>query len=260
MLILNTAWRLGDALCSIPAITAVSMQAENVHLLSRNGDVAALMHASDRIKHIDSIKDFRSIEGKLPGKAVKCVNPWDAMAYGHRQGIHMIQSYFHLLGLEVPIYVPRPELDLASSSQPQQFDVLISPYSGSDNVNNKCWPYEKWQVLIDELIADRLSVGVLGTSRDPKLFQNVSYVFDQSIPIVAATLSASRYGLISIDNGLSHIAHIIGINHLLLYPKVLAPSWVANPNSNCIRIIEAPSVLRVDTVKSNLNALLAMAD
>jgi ADP-heptose:LPS heptosyltransferase len=258
MLILNTGWRLGDVLCSFPAIAEAGKRTDRIDLLSRSSNAVALMPSSDRIRHIDSIEDFRSIEGKLPQGSVKCVNPWDAMAYGHGKGIHMIQSYFHLLDLEVPAAVPTPILNLDNSSRPRQFDVLVSPYSGSDNANNKLWPFENWQLLIDELVGNGLSVAVLGTSADPREFSDVSYIFDETIPTVAAVLRASRHGLISIDNGLSHLAHIVGVNHLLLYPVAMHPAWVNNPNSNCVRIIEAPSALRVETVKSKLDEFLAM--
>lgn len=73
-------------------------------------------------------------------------------------------------------------------------------------------------------------------------------LLDLALPEVLYILRRARIFL-SIDNGISHLAHFGGVQrHVLLYPAILAPNLVANPRAKSL--IGHPQSIGVETVLS----------
>jgi ADP-heptose:LPS heptosyltransferase len=53
-------------------------------------------------------------------------------------------------------------------------------------------------------------------------------------------LSKVKKAVLSVDNGISHLTHFIGVPHLLLYPQCLPDQWVNNPNKNAVSVKDEP--------------------
>jgi hypothetical protein len=158
---------------------------------------------------------------------------------------HMAQSYFAMNGLK-PIQLP--------CSFPIKFEmcnltpgIVIAPYSGSDFQGNKFWPLDNWKELVQNFDEP---VYLLGSNQNyPNAATNggksdtlnwiegtnITPVFDKPMAYVADLLIKCKM-LVSIDTGISHLAHMLGIkHHALLYPGCLDIRWVNNPHARHVQ-------------------------
>jgi ADP-heptose:LPS heptosyltransferase len=127
-------------------------------------------------------------------------------------------------------------------------DVLISPYILAER--ERLWPLDRWQVVIDHLIAKGLSVGVLrGTVLPPHedlakinpyaqahFYENaalmqpsltgVEYITDRPLGEVAYRMSRAKL-VITVDSGPARLAHgvNVGKRHILLCNTQVSYAW-----------------------------------
>jgi ADP-heptose:LPS heptosyltransferase len=137
----------------------------------------------------------------------------------------------------------------------QEFDFIISPYTRSDSSNNKLWPYERWQALVDRLLPLG-TVCVLGAEGDPQVFGGVTYLFDRPLREVCGHIANVRRLVLSLDNGISHIAHSLRVPHFMFYPVTHSPIWTENRNANAVRIVAPPLTVSVDHAWATIESAL----
>jgi ADP-heptose:LPS heptosyltransferase len=233
---LNT-WLLGDTVCAINVIEELAKNNE-INLKLEKPQFSFFFESMNNVVLKESLG---SIDIEL--------SPHQFFAEGDEQGYHMVQGYFKQAGLPMPNDT-RPHIVFNSNIQNKDmntiYEYIISPYSRSDLDNNKLWPYENWQKIINFLKGNRIAL--FGTSEDEKVFTGVHYLFDKPLNDVCYVLSKVKKAVLSIDNGPSHIVHGIGAPHILLYPACLNKNWVTNSNSNAKIIRGEPKNITVDSV------------
>jgi ADP-heptose:LPS heptosyltransferase len=256
---MNQNGLLGDALSCLPAIWE-KVQHEKVYLVSRHSEVAHLLPTHTNLKIIDTMKDLYEIPQE-PVRYLHCVKNFDAH---YSNGIHMAQGNYSFLDLPIPPEVPTVPLQVKRPNYAndfnQTYDFIISANSRSDSQNNKLWPFERWQEIINWLLASGYTVAALTSGRkDEHYFNNLDGEANGlSLKEVGGIyIKQVKKAVISIDNGISHFTRMLGAPHILLYPQCLPRSWVNNPNSNCLILQKDPLQLTVDEVKSLIGIFLA---
>lgn len=168
-------------------------------------------------------------------------------------GLHMIQAWFWNLGLPVPAEIPHISLagDVRDSAD-DAIDVIISPFSASGRIlcdNWKTWPFDRWNIVIDALLAAGLSIAVCGVfrdgadprSHDQRFWDDRPVRVLDSLPLIdlASNLRAARC-VATIDNGISHLAHILGAPHAQFIPvgPGCPPSWIVDHSPRAAWIYE----------------------
>lgn len=155
------------------------------------------------------------------------------LCHGPRRDLHMAQSYFAMNDMPVPELPIR--LDLIESYQcPAPGTVIVAPFSRSDIGHNKLWYENRWAEVITALIRDGETVSVIGGDEDdcsPYEAAGATAIKGYSLPNVLSLLWQTDL-LLSIDNGISHLAHYGAVDrHVLLYPTCLSPNWARNPGA-----------------------------
>lgn len=205
----------------IPALTYIRQQYGEDHLYVywANGAVRDLM--SWQYKGLDQLPDT------LQSQPVFKSSPVGAW-HEYLGKLHMIQAHFALLKLPVPNEIPRAEI-LIDRNVPE-YDYVVSPWSRSNHDHNKEWFEDRWEQLFSQLDG---TIAVVGTSDDPRPWKHVSYEYGWPLKAVAGILQRTRKAVITIDNGISHLAFHAGVNekHVQLYPACLPMGWVSFPGA-----------------------------
>ena len=148
---------------------------------------------------------------------------------------HMIQGHYAVNNLPMPSIPLTFKVPLKQEKCHLQPGIAIAPFSISDHQNNKLWPYDRWLELTQQLPEP---IYVLGSSKDDFSWiqdSNLIAVIDKPMSFITDLLSQSKL-LVSIDTGISHLAHLLEMrNHALLYPKCLPSKFVVNPYSSYIQ-------------------------
>jgi ADP-heptose:LPS heptosyltransferase len=162
----------------------------------------------------------------------------------HGSKHHMAQGHFLLNGLEAPSLPYSVPLELEECNLDS--GIIIAPFSVSDHNGNKFWPVRNWIELAKNFPDP---VYVVGSSKDDfnwTLGTNVWPIAGRSMAFVSSLLKKSKM-LVSIDTGISHLAHMLGIkNHALLYSPAVPPNFVANPWGTFV--YDFPSNVKVETM------------
>ena len=227
--IVHTEVKIGDTLCVLPLIAQLArIFAIDVHVTGA---------FADPVKPLARRLPIRF--ARPEAETVVAVRVEIATAY--QQGIqlnqHMAASICRLARVLVP-ELPIT-LDLATDPVGLPPGIVLSPFSGSKNPWYKAWPLQHWLELTRHLVAmrDGPVYVVAATGEDVDAFAQ-----EGAVPLIAMSLPALLQLMrqsalfISIDNGLSHLAHFGSVGrHLLLYPALLPPCLVMNPRSRVLR-------------------------
>lgn len=173
---------------------------------------------------------------------------------------HMAQGYFHQFGLPVP-FLP---ITLPLVSSPCDFPpgIILSPFSVSDIGGNKVWMHERWVYVIQTLrrlgLADRVYVvgsWARGDSTSPYAVAGIRPMLDRPLTEVLDLLRKAPL-VLSIDNGISHLAHFGGVTrHVMVYPDCLSPRWAEAPMASHVRG-SIPASISVDQVLESAKQVL----
>jgi len=155
---------------------------------------------------------------------------------------HMAEGHYlynHLPAPPLPYLLP-----MKFEYCPLEPGIVFAPFSRSDYDGNKFWQFNNWVKLSKKLPEP---IYVVGSKEDDVTWTtgtSIQPVLGNSCAFINSLLIKSKL-LISIDTGISHLAHALGISkHALLYPAVLAPKFVTNPL--CKRIRGWPASITVD--------------
>lgn len=183
-----------------------------------------------------------------------------AFNYPGNQGhaYHMSQVWFNEGGLPVP---PTPmAIPMTAEPIPAHPEVVLcAPFSNSDDNHSKMWFVARWQEVFGALLTAGLGVErivVACSSKDdvePFLGPQVTSMPDEPLPVVLGALRSCRLA-ITVDSGLSHLAHFGGVrHHLLLCHNNLPAHFVCNPYGRLIQ-----SAMRELSTEAVIEAALDM--
>ncbi|WP_162800746.1 hypothetical protein [Acidibrevibacterium fodinaquatile] len=175
-----------------------------------------------------------------------------------RSGLHMMQAWYGNFGLPVPATIPKIRL----AGEIREFalgwltkntiDVIISPFPdpGRKNEVAEIWPYDNWNRVIDTLLAARLEIAICGafsSDAEPRFLDErfwgdrpVRVLNSFSLVELAGYLRAARC-VITIANGISRLAHLVGAQHAQIIPAgsdMPSAAWVVNHNPNAAWVNE----------------------
>lgn len=252
--------RLGDALCAIPYLRYLSTVHDGVAVVDDTfqeparaliPDNLGITFRKDRDPHIHTLDlDLHA-----------CF--WEANKHdGRYRGMHMAQCYFAQAGAH-DHYPDLPlDLNLLDYGKMREGNtVVVSPFSATDGDGTaKMWTTDKWLQLCAAVLPMKgvHRITVIGSgAEDYSAFHVPHVTIAAGWPLrdVMSLLRSCRL-LVSIDNGISHMAHFGAVpRHVLLYPDCLNPAWVANPRAVTVR--EGPPYLvsvgtMVEAVKTAL--------
>ncbi len=178
-------------------------------------------------------------------------------------GLHMVQAWHWCLGLTVPLSWPRPALNINTDTK-QDVDVFISPVSNSDaGTGLKVWPDDKWCRLIDVLLGAGLTVAVGGQfslGKSHRFWGDRAVLEVDAPPLrdLAANLRSARC-VVTVDNGVGHLAYFLGVPHVHLIPEaptLSAKEWVENKSGEGHVIYERFAYLTVEQVLGGIFSTL----
>ncbi len=140
--------------------------------------------------------------------------------------MHMVNAWELLFRLNRSRDVPLPSIQIQDAPH---YDFVISPYSVSGaSPQVKQWPFDRWDPVV-KWMKERGSVVVLGSATDPEVI-DAPMLRGEPLDVVAGVVKNAGT-VVTMDNGISHLARAVGANHVLMYPAILPLCWVNNPDA-----------------------------
>lgn len=169
----------------------------------------------------------------------------EAFRLADEQHLHITHAYAKMLDVPAketiegyrPMFIPTEE-------EHEKDLILFSIFSKScssqqGKTANKMLPWWKVDILLD-YFKQFGKIGILGGPEDRAPIKVAEEQYYTGLPLnkVALMLRDCKL-LVTIDNGIAHLAASQKAKTLLLYPKCLNPTWIVpygNPNMNVIQI------------------------
>ncbi len=227
--IVHSEGKIGDTLCVVPLILQLAeLAGTEVHVIGAFAEpVKALTQRLPIRFGVPDGEDAINIR----------LDVSRAYAQGRLLNLHMVASLCRIASVPVP-RLP-VALDLVTVSVVLPPGIVLSPFSGSPDPWYKIWPLSHWLGLTRHLAASQdLPVYVMGAGGEAAdRFADAGAIPLMGLPL-PAVLQVMRDAamFVSIDNGLSHLAHFGTVKqHLLIYPEMLPPRLVVNPWARVLR-------------------------
>jgi hypothetical protein len=177
----------------------------------------------------------------------------DLVLRGEKKYLHIAQCFGRMMGVEVtdfrPTYRPVGQLPLYDAFHTQNA-IFISPFSMSCTSRdknrpgmppNKMLPWTTWGLIIRQLRTFSLPIRCLGAKEDRAPMLTLSeeeYYTGVPLNNVALALQQCRM-LVTVDNGMGHLAATLHRPMVVFYPMVLPVSFIGsvyNPRSVIIHV------------------------
>ena len=247
---------IGDAITSFPALYDLADQ-DGVEVYFANSGVCGLWKNNAAVVFHEKIEGGEDFNNQAAFKI-----------FSH-SGLHMAQAWYWILNMPIPQSIRK--VDLLESKPAFLCDVIISPFSHSDlllsergEFGGKTWPFEKWNKAIDALTGAGFSVGVcgmFGSGTDPAFWGDRRIAVFDSLPLndLCGCLRGARC-VVTIDNGIGHIAHLLGVSHVHLIPNkpwICPKEWTMNKNGNAEIIYEDFSLTGATKILHSIFSVLS---
>jgi ADP-heptose:LPS heptosyltransferase len=185
----------------------------------------------------------------------------EAFKLGDREKIHIADAYAKMLGVTIesrlPQYTP-PE------GETEKGLILLSMFSRScasreGKPPNKMLSWAHWAPIL-ALLRQYGPIGVLGGPQDRAMLPVTEDEYYTGLPLeqVARLLRDAKL-LVTIDNGLGHLAATQATPTILFYPQCLGVHWIVPPSPKVFMVQMDPVTLAVGdammVVRKGLEAL-----
>lgn len=233
MIQIDAQWAglIGDGLVHIPYMHWLCTEKNtSARIVGLNTNVQKLLGPTYAFEYVETLD---------PNEPIIRVNLPECLGHGIH-GSHMTQSFFRQYGGPEPA-VPI-DLDLKDESCGLPPGVVIAPFSRSDCNHNKLWEHERWLEVVRALRAHTSHpFYVIGAAPDDDASayaaEGIEPVFNRPLAQVVNLMRQAPL-VMSIEGGMSHLAHYSGIGtHVLLYPGCTPICWATNPRA---KIVTAP--------------------
>lgn len=185
-----------------------------------------------------------------------------AFQIGHQQKVHITEAYAKMLGVEIDTYAPTY---ITTEEEHEKNLILFSIFSKSCSSNegkppNKMLPWPKVRRLLDmvrEKYPDN-KIGILGGPDDRAEIDASEDEYYCGLPLnkVALMLRDCKF-LITIDNGISHLAASQQTKSIVLYPECLDVRWIApKGNANALVLQMNPATVQTANLLWNIKQSL----
>jgi len=161
---------------------------------------------------VQEFGEEHGIQVKLNGSSANYVEKDDYHKVTHKSDSHIIETICKTVGIENPqlkceLYLDdneKKEIDFHLKNLPRYF-ITVEPYSNLDFTLNRGYPFEKWQMIVDD-IAEKTGLPVVQIGVSPSLLKNViDYRKRTSFRVASGIIDASQC-LVSAEGGLTHLS------------------------------------------------------
>lgn len=243
--------RIGDTLTVLPWILRLS------ELLHTRIYIRGLF--SDLVKPLLMGNRLRFDRPPAPGPVLEFTADIErAFHTAGRIGLHMAQAYFLLSDIPMP---PTPmTLPLYSEYSGVAPGFVIHPFTASDGGHTKEWWPERWVQVMSYLrdLGPESPIYIVGGNDDDvspyMTLRNTHAFVGRPLPQVLDLLRSATV-FVSLDSGLSHLAHFGGVHrHILICGDVVPPTVAVNCRGRMIRGV--PASITSDDVISMIKDIL----
>lgn len=143
--------------------------------------------------------------------------------------VHLAAQMAGLVGLELtanwaPVYRPRS----AARVEPGTVVIQNSCRGALYAAVTKEWPFERWGLLVERLIAEGHQVVQIGTRHDPPLPEVVDLRGNTDLPRAASILEQAKL-FIGLESGLMHLAAAVRVPSVIIYGGRTRPHETGYP-------------------------------
>lgn len=240
---------IGDSLYIQPALAAWAAEhvGWEVDLLTLKDHVSCLYEGMQ----IPNLRVVFEREGEYDFEFNFDVNI--AFSIGDKEKVHIAEAYAKMLGVAIPTKLPVYQ---PPEGEAEKNLFLLSMFSNSCASNsghlpNKIISWGHWLYIL-ALLRQCGKIGILGGPNDHALLpaRQDEYYLGLPLPQVARMLRSAKM-LVSIDNGLAHLAATQGTPTVLYYPACLGRHWIVPPSPRVVYVQVDPVTLHVaDAVRA----------
>lgn len=181
--------------------------------------------------------------------------------------VHLATQMAGLAGLELPenwapVYRPRSSARVEPGAVVIQNSCRGALYAAV----TKEWPFERWNCLVERLVAEGHRVVQIGTRHDPPVPEVVDLRGETNLPQAASILEQAKL-FIGLESGLMHLAAAVRVPSVIIYGGRTRPHETGYPfhrhagvselacsgcglNSNCPIEVRCMTDISVDEVWS----------
>lgn len=219
--------KLGDALCSLPALWEIADAVSgDVYFACNNPELQSIIELPPNVKDVfkEELPPIVADVFRLSyGKAIE---------WNHFMGTpHPTQQIIAYFGLPVPEQIPQPRIKV-ERQELASYDWLIAPLAADPS---RSIPFEVFQELLKTLPGTK---GVLHNKQfayDSKT--DTFSCFGYTLAQVVNLMRDAKRGVVTCESGISRLAHAAGIDHHVLlthnltpiehqiHPKCIAVAW-----------------------------------
>tara|TARA_B100000214_G_scaffold373551_1_gene354108 strand:+ start:176 stop:1009 length:834 start_codon:yes stop_codon:yes gene_type:complete len=180
----------------------------------------------------------------------------------HRYDKHIISQVCEAYGINDPqircdIFLTENEkifLDEFRSQIPSENYVTIEPFTKDEYTINKTYPFEKWQIVANE-ISKLTTVVQIGQKTDKLLNNCINMTGSTTFREAAAIISESKL-FIGPEGGLMHAANATGVSSVIVITGFIHPVMTCYPENENIWIGKdhGPCGLKVECHQCKIDA------
>ena len=157
----------------------------------------------------------------------------------HRFDKHIIEQICETYGISDPklkceIFLTEEEekyADLVIGSVGEKKLVVIEPQSNDEYSCNKVYPFEKWQKVANELVAQDYLVVQVGRPTKGKILEGVLDLTGKTTFRGAAAVIKKADVFVSSEGGLMHAANAVGTKSVIVYSGFIHPRMTGYPEN-----------------------------
>jgi hypothetical protein len=192
-----------------------------------------------------------------------------AFQLGHSHRLHICEAYARMLGVEISSVKPVCLLDSVSygGHDIAKGCILVSPFSASCSSRrgkppNKMLPVSAWAWIIRSLETFDRKIYVLGSQTDKEVpefsLPKDCYLLGSHKLLEIARIMRDRAAMIvTVDNGMAHLAASQELPTFLFYPACLSMHWILpRGNPHCVPMQLDPASCDVSRVVKTVKTVV----
>lgn len=200
---------------ALPTICALAKEYETLHLVMANRDIQKLADFPRNVVDGFCIEPLIVCE-KMPVQILGMYAAMGCKMVWPDHGINMLMKH---AGLTPPRELPRPKIKIPDVNVPR-YDVLLAPWAAGPE---RCMDGAQVIELVEKLLADNLTVGMVGAHGDPapQLLAATTY-YGWPFGHVARLMQHAGV-VVTVESFPGRLAHAAGIKEHIILSTPITP-------------------------------------
>ncbi|MAH43912.1 hypothetical protein CL614_09410 [archaeon] len=186
--------------------------------------------------------EMHGLQIRLNGDTANYVEKDEFHKATHKGDKHIIETICLSVGIESPELRCELFLDNDEKSEvkfhlenlPKYF-ICVEPHTNLDFTLNRGYPFEKWQMIVDEII-DQTGLAVVQIGTSPSLLKNVvDYRNKTTFRVVSGIIEAAKC-LVASEGGLTHLCTTTSTTGVVILTGYQTEKMVAYPSNYYVNI------------------------